>query len=222
MFEPFPGNYVWNLSVNLALYTGGNHGEIDAACRPLREAAARGEDAGTAPFFDSWVAVADRVAGHAEEDLKNGRALSAAAKLKRCAIYYQTAERMQSRDYPPRKEAFRKALDSALMSAEPPRMTSRRCPAPCGKPLYAADSRETASVRPSDSRSRNASAWLRRSRRDPSSGPPRREQRHDRRPPASCRRRARCRRLLRAPPPPAAGGTRRRSPRDSRRYTRRG
>jgi len=22
MFEPFPGNYVWNLSANLALYTG--------------------------------------------------------------------------------------------------------------------------------------------------------------------------------------------------------
>ena len=118
MFEPFPGNYVWNLSVNLALYTGGNHGEIDAACRPLREAAARGEDAATALFFDSWVAVADRIAAHAEEDLKRGRALSAAAKLKRCAIYYQTAERMQSRDYPPRKEAFRKALNSALRSFE--------------------------------------------------------------------------------------------------------
>ena len=26
MFEPLPGNYVWNLSVNLALVTGGNHG----------------------------------------------------------------------------------------------------------------------------------------------------------------------------------------------------
>jgi hypothetical protein len=52
MFEPFPGNYVWNLAVNLALYTGGNHGEIDAACRPLREAAARGQDAGTELFFD--------------------------------------------------------------------------------------------------------------------------------------------------------------------------
>jgi len=38
MFEPFPGNYVWNLATNLALYVGGNHGEIDAACRPLREA----------------------------------------------------------------------------------------------------------------------------------------------------------------------------------------
>ena len=47
MFEPFPGNYVWNLAVNLAMYTGGNHGEIDAACRPLREAAARTQDAGT-------------------------------------------------------------------------------------------------------------------------------------------------------------------------------
>ena len=49
MFEPFPGNYVWNLQVNLALVCGGNHGEIDLACRPIKEAAANGEDAGTRP-----------------------------------------------------------------------------------------------------------------------------------------------------------------------------
>lgn len=29
MFEPFPGNYVWNLGLNLALICGGNHGELD-------------------------------------------------------------------------------------------------------------------------------------------------------------------------------------------------
>ena len=110
MFEPFPGNYVWNLGVNLALYVGGNHGEIDAACRPLREAAERGQDAGTELFFESWLAVADQVSANAARDLEKGRKLSAAAKLRRAAIYYQTAERMQAREYEPRKRAYRQAL----------------------------------------------------------------------------------------------------------------
>ena len=68
MFEPFPGNYVWNLGVNLALVCGGNHGEIDEACRPVREAAKAGADAGSAQLFDSWIAVADQVARNAETD----------------------------------------------------------------------------------------------------------------------------------------------------------
>ena len=68
MFEPFPGNYVWNLSTNLALVGGGNMGEIDEACRPIREAASRGEDAGTALFFDSWVRVAHQVIDNGKAD----------------------------------------------------------------------------------------------------------------------------------------------------------
>ena len=47
MFEYFPGNYVWNLGVVAALNSGGLIDEVDRACRPIREAAARGEDAGT-------------------------------------------------------------------------------------------------------------------------------------------------------------------------------
>ena len=110
MFEPFPGNYVWNLQVNLALICGGNHGEIDAACRPIREAAARGEDAGTAQLFDSWIAVADQVARNAEADEKAGRILSAGAKYGRASGYYLSAERMQSRDYAPRWVAYDRGL----------------------------------------------------------------------------------------------------------------
>ena len=48
VFEYFPGNYVWNLAVVAALNSGGLIDEVDRACRPLRQAAARGEDAGTA------------------------------------------------------------------------------------------------------------------------------------------------------------------------------
>lgn len=110
MFEPFPGNYVWNLSTNLALMCGGNIGEIDEACRPIREAAARGEDAGTALFFDSWVRVAHQVIANGEADEEKGRNLSAGIKYQRAAGYLLAAERMQSRDYAPRWEAYRKGL----------------------------------------------------------------------------------------------------------------
>jgi len=111
MFEPFPGNYVWNLMVNLALVCGGNMGEIDRACRPIREAAARGEDAGTALLFDAWMGLADQVSANAAVDEAAGRRLSAAAKYGRAAGYYLAAERMQSRDYAPRWEAYRKGLE---------------------------------------------------------------------------------------------------------------
>ena len=51
MFEYFPGNYVWNLAVVAALNSGGLIDEVDRACLPIREAAARGEDAGTGDFL---------------------------------------------------------------------------------------------------------------------------------------------------------------------------
>jgi fermentation-respiration switch protein FrsA (DUF1100 family) len=111
MFEPFPGNYVWNLQTNLALVCGGNHGEIDAACRPIREAAAKGEDAGTALLFDSWIAVADQVARNAEADEAAGYHLSAGTKYGRASGYYLSAERMQSRDYAPRWAAYERGLE---------------------------------------------------------------------------------------------------------------
>ncbi len=111
MFEPFPGNYVWNLQVNLALICGGNHGEIDEACRPIFEAAASGEDADTALLFDSWIAVADQVAANAKADEDAGYLLSAGTKYGRASGYYLSAERMQSRDYAPRWEAYDKGLE---------------------------------------------------------------------------------------------------------------
>ena len=46
LFEYFP-NYIWNLSVAMALESGGRIGEIVDMCQPIRDAAARGADAGT-------------------------------------------------------------------------------------------------------------------------------------------------------------------------------
>jgi hypothetical protein len=77
MFEYFPGNYVWNLSVLITLQNGGTIGEVDEACRPIREAAAGGVDAGTEQFFAAWSAVADRLVTLAQEDEERGWTLSA-------------------------------------------------------------------------------------------------------------------------------------------------
>ncbi len=112
MFEYFANNYVWNLSVDIALESGAQIGEIDEMCRPLRDAAARGEDAGTAEFFATWVQMADKLVALAREDQDLGRNFSAAAKLNRAALYYQTAERMQAHGFAPRKLVFQKGQDA--------------------------------------------------------------------------------------------------------------
>lgn len=118
MFEPFPGNYIWNLGVNLALIGGGNHGEIDVACRPIRDAAAKGADSGTAAFFDSWITVSDQLVANGRVDEEAGRTWSAATKYFRASGYYLNAERLQSRDYPPRWAAYQKGLDCFRQSVE--------------------------------------------------------------------------------------------------------
>lgn len=111
MLEPFPGNYVWNLGVNLAFIGGGNHGEIDIACRPIREAAAKGADKASAEFFASWIAVSDQLVRNAEADVAKKRHWSAAAKYFRACGYYLNAERLQSRDSPLRLKAYGSGLD---------------------------------------------------------------------------------------------------------------
>src|SRR5688572_18312273 len=81
-------------------------------CQPIREAAERGEDAGTGAFLAEWVKMADKLAGLADEDEASGRLFSAGEKLKRACIYYSTAERMQGRGHPGRAETYARALDA--------------------------------------------------------------------------------------------------------------
>lgn len=109
LFTYFP-NYVWNLSLSIALESGAKIGEIVDMCQPLLEAAQRGEDTGTAAFLAEWVKMADKLAGLAAEDEQKGRLFSAGEKLKRAALYYQTAERMQGHGHPGRAETYAKAL----------------------------------------------------------------------------------------------------------------
>lgn len=106
MYEAFPGNYVWNLSVNIALNMGAAMGEIDPANARVRHAAQSGDDSGTEAFFDAWGEVGDRVRSIAEAEEAVGHKLTAAEKYGRAAAYYIIAERMQSRDFAPRKAMY--------------------------------------------------------------------------------------------------------------------
>lgn len=113
LFEPFP-NYVWNLSVSIAMENGGKIGEIVDIIKPLMAAAEAGEDAGTREFMIEWVKMADKLTGLAEEDLALGREFSAGNKLKRSAIYYQTGERMQPHGSPDRMATYLKGIENFM------------------------------------------------------------------------------------------------------------
>ncbi|WP_016693457.1 MULTISPECIES: alpha/beta hydrolase family protein [Rhodococcus] len=118
MYRYFPTNYVWSLSVSIAMNCGGQIGEIDQICAPLIDIAKDGDDAGTEKFFHSWCDFADRLVDYAEQDLADGHPLSAAARYSRASVYYLVAERMQSRNYGPRQDAYRKSVETFALGIE--------------------------------------------------------------------------------------------------------
>ncbi|OZA68103.1 MAG: alpha/beta hydrolase, partial [Sphingomonadales bacterium 39-62-4] len=109
LFEYFP-NYIWNLSVAIAMESGGQIGEIVDMCKPIRDAAASGADAGTPEFMKQWSAMGEKLINLAAEDERRGRAFSASNKLERASLYLITAERMQGHGHPGRGETYAKAL----------------------------------------------------------------------------------------------------------------
>jgi len=117
LYEPFP-NYIWNLSVSIAMESGGQIGEIVDMCQPIIEAAANGGDAGTPMFMTQWAAYGDKLIELAAEDEAKGRAFSASNKLERASLYLLVAERMQGHGAPGRKETYAKALDAFERSAK--------------------------------------------------------------------------------------------------------
>jgi len=112
VYEPFPGNYVWNLSVNICLNMGGVMGEIDPANDKVRAVAGTNPDHGTEAFFSTWGELGERVLGLAAAADAAGHAATAAEKYARAAAYLITAERMQSRDFAPRKAMYATMLDT--------------------------------------------------------------------------------------------------------------
>jgi pimeloyl-ACP methyl ester carboxylesterase len=109
LFEYFPQNYIWNLSLAIAMASGAEIGELMDMCKPLKDAAARGADAGTGEFLDEWLRKAEILNSLAEEDRSRGRSLSAAAKLERAALYMLVAERMLAQGDPRRMNTYLQA-----------------------------------------------------------------------------------------------------------------
>src|SRR5690349_12618343 len=111
VFEYFPGNYVWNLAVVAALNSGGLIDEVDRACRPIRDAAAQGEDAGTPDFLRAWTALTDQLVGQAEAAEKAGHLRTAGQLYARATNYLCQAERMLSNSDPNRLPTYRRVLE---------------------------------------------------------------------------------------------------------------
>lgn len=112
MFRYFPTNYVWNLSVDLAIEMGARMGEIEDMCAPLQEASRQPDAEGTRAFREAWVKTADRLCDLAGEDEARGRLLSAGEKYRRAAMYLITAERMLAHDAPGRIDLYQRSLDT--------------------------------------------------------------------------------------------------------------
>ena len=106
MFKYFPTNYVWNLSVDLAIEMGARIGEIEDMCGPLMEVSKKSDAEGTRAFCDSWMAMGEKLVSLAMDDEHRGRLISAGHKLQRAAIYLLTAERMQGYSSPGRAALY--------------------------------------------------------------------------------------------------------------------
>src|SRR3954464_11038806 len=110
MFKYFPTNYVWNLSVDLAIEMGARIGEIEEMCAPLQEAAKSPDEPGTKAFRETWVRMADKLCALAEEDQSRGWSMSAGQKYIRASSYLITAERLQAHGAPGRIEIYKRQL----------------------------------------------------------------------------------------------------------------
>jgi dienelactone hydrolase len=106
MFRYFPTNYVWNLSVDLAIEMGARIGEIEEMCAPLLEASKKADAEGTLAFRISWEAMGEKLCVLAAEDEALGRLISAGDKLQRASVYLLTAERMLGNSSPGRAQLY--------------------------------------------------------------------------------------------------------------------
>ncbi|MEP6173067.1 MAG: alpha/beta fold hydrolase [Parasphingorhabdus sp.] len=111
LFEYFP-NYIWNLSVAIAMESGAQIGEVIDMCQPIKDASANGAEAGLPQFMKQWAGMGEKLIELAAEDEAKGRNFSASNKLERASLYLFTAERMQGHGHPGRTETFAKARET--------------------------------------------------------------------------------------------------------------
>lgn len=108
LFAPFP-NYIWNLSVAIAMESGAQIGEVVDIIAAAKDAAGSSADNGTQAFMQAWMAKADTLIELAAEDEAAGRNFSAGLKLERAALYLLNGERMQAQGTAGRMETYQLA-----------------------------------------------------------------------------------------------------------------
>ncbi len=108
LFAPFP-NYIWNLSVAIAMESGAQIGEVVDIIAAAKDAAGSSADNGTQAFMQAWMAKADTLIELAGEDEAAGRNFSAGLKLERAALYLLNGERMQAQGTAGRLETYQRA-----------------------------------------------------------------------------------------------------------------
>jgi alpha-beta hydrolase superfamily lysophospholipase len=92
MFQYFPGNYMWSLAVMRAMASGGMLGEIDWACRNLKEAAKVGPAGDNEAWHAAWLRLSEQVDESARSAASKGKVVTARDHYMRAALYYQWAE----------------------------------------------------------------------------------------------------------------------------------
>lgn len=116
MFEYFPDNYSWSLSVHMALNMGGEISEIDELATPLKPLASNGEQHAS-EWFDAWVGMADRLERLADEDEEAGRTSAAGRKLLRAVAYLMIGERQIMDKSEATQAAYRRANELFMRGA---------------------------------------------------------------------------------------------------------
>ncbi|MGE0256688.1 MAG: alpha/beta hydrolase family protein [Alphaproteobacteria bacterium] len=114
MFEYFPTNYGWTLSVACCLSMGGELTEVHEACKPLVPFAEAPLAVGNEAWYQSWMSVSERVEAQGDAMLAKGWEFSAGARYFRAAQYGFVAERHASWKAPRKMLAYRRA--SALFA----------------------------------------------------------------------------------------------------------
>jgi len=114
MFEYFPSNPGWTLSVACCLSMGGEISEVHEACKPLVPLADAPLEVGNEAWFQSWMSVSERVEAQGDEMLAKRWEFSAGARYFRAAQYGFIAERHTGWKNPRKLMAYRRA--SALFA----------------------------------------------------------------------------------------------------------
>jgi dienelactone hydrolase len=125
LFEPFP-NYIWNLSVAIAMESGAQIGEVVDIIAAAKDAAGSSADNGTNAFMQAWMAKAETLIELAAEDEARGRNFAAGAKLERAALYLLNGERMQAQGTPGRMDTYKRARDCFDRAAKLGKLNCKR------------------------------------------------------------------------------------------------